>query len=140
MERCLAGEVAAWEELYAQYHDVLLASVRCFLGQARSDHNLVDEIAARVWYALVANDGALLAKYDPKRGARIITFMRLWQKMKFIGSFVLSVGDAVGSELPAVINHPITRMIRPNLRPSWQNSGKHFRRVRWASLPIIYWL
>jgi hypothetical protein len=76
VERCLSGEVAAWEELYAQCHDMLLASVRCLLGQTRSDPNLVDEIAARVWYALVANDGELLAKYDPKRGARIITFMR----------------------------------------------------------------
>jgi hypothetical protein len=76
VERCLSGEVAAWEELYAQCHDMLVVSVRCLLGQARNDANLVDEIAARVWYALVANDGELLAKYDPKRGARIITFMR----------------------------------------------------------------
>jgi DNA-directed RNA polymerase specialized sigma24 family protein len=76
VERCCSGEVAAWEELYAQCHDMLLASVRCLLGQARNDSNLVDEIAARVWYALVANDGELLAKFDPKRGARIITFMR----------------------------------------------------------------
>ena len=29
--------------------------------------NLVDEIAARVWYALVANDGELLARYKPNR-------------------------------------------------------------------------
>jgi DNA-directed RNA polymerase specialized sigma24 family protein len=76
VERCLAGEVAAWEELYAKCHDTLLASVRSLLGQAHDDPNLVDEIAARVWYALVADDGELLARYDPKRGARIVTFMR----------------------------------------------------------------
>lgn len=76
VERCLAGEVAAWEELYAQCHDSLLASVRSLLGQVNDDPNLVDEIAARVWYALVADDGELLAKYDPKREARIVTFMR----------------------------------------------------------------
>ncbi|MGA2030687.1 MAG: hypothetical protein ABSG68_00385 [Thermoguttaceae bacterium] len=44
------------------------------------DPNLVDEIAARVWYALVANDGELLARYSPQRGARLITFMRALAK------------------------------------------------------------
>ena len=75
-ERCVAGEVAAWEEYYAQCHEPLCVSIRVLLGRASSDPNLVDEIAARVWYALVANDGALLARYTPKRGARLITFMR----------------------------------------------------------------
>ncbi len=40
------------------------------------DANLIDEIAARVWYVLVANDGALLTRFDPSRGNRLITFMR----------------------------------------------------------------
>jgi hypothetical protein len=76
-KRCLAGEVAAWEELYAQCHEPLLVSIRIMLGSQSSDANLVDEIAARVWYALVADDGALLARYKTNRGARLITFMRL---------------------------------------------------------------
>ncbi len=42
--------------------------------------SLVDEIAARVWYALVDNDGELLLRYDPDRGARLITFMRALAK------------------------------------------------------------
>jgi hypothetical protein len=75
-ERCVAGEVAAWEENYAQCHEPLCVSIRVMLGRTLSDPNFVDEIAARVWYALVANDGALLARYTPKRGARLITFMR----------------------------------------------------------------
>ena len=41
-----------------------------------SDANLVDEIAARVWYSLVANDGKLLKHYTPARKASLITFMR----------------------------------------------------------------
>jgi hypothetical protein len=76
-KRCLAGEVAAWEELYSQCHEPLLVSIRIMLGSQSTDGNLVDEIAARVWYALVANDGALLARYKTNRGARLITFMRM---------------------------------------------------------------
>jgi DNA-directed RNA polymerase specialized sigma24 family protein len=74
-KRCVAGEVSAWEELYAQCHDPLCALIRGLLG-SHADLNLVDEMAARVWYALVANDGELLARYSPKHGARLITFMR----------------------------------------------------------------
>ena len=75
-DRCLAGEVAAWEEFYAQCHDPLCTAIRIMLGRPHGDPNLVDEIAARVWYALVANDGKLLARYSPECGARLITFMR----------------------------------------------------------------
>jgi hypothetical protein len=76
-KRCAAGEVAAWEELYAKCHDPLLRSIKIMLGRQCGDATLVDEIAARVWYGLVADDGALLAKYNPKRGAKLITFMRV---------------------------------------------------------------
>ena len=79
-QRCLAGEVDAWEQLYAQCHDPLLVSIGILLGRQSSDSNLVDEIAARVWYALVANDGELLARYDANRGARLITFLRALAK------------------------------------------------------------
>lgn len=79
-QRCAAGEVAAWEEIYAQCHDRLLASIRRMLGGHQHDFSLVDEIAARVWYALVENDGELLLRYDPDRGATLTTFMRILAK------------------------------------------------------------
>jgi DNA-directed RNA polymerase specialized sigma24 family protein len=79
-ERCVAGEVAAWEELYSQCHDPLLASIRSMLGARAADPSLVDEITARVWYALVEEDGAMLTRYDPERGARLITFLRALAK------------------------------------------------------------
>jgi len=82
VERCVAGEVAAWEELYAQCHDSLLISIQRMLGRARADQNVVDEIAARVWYAVVANDGELLLRYNPNRGARLITFLRTLAKFE----------------------------------------------------------
>jgi hypothetical protein len=78
--RCLAGEVAAWEELHTQCHGPLLASIRIMLDGCSSDSNLVDDIAAQVWYTLVADDGAILTRYTPKRGARLITFMRALAK------------------------------------------------------------
>ncbi len=83
-KRCLAGEVAAWEELYAQCHEPLLVSVRIMLGPQNADASLVDEIAARVWYALVANDGELLSRYKPRRGARLITYMRALAKDEIV--------------------------------------------------------
>ena len=75
--RCVDGEVAAWEEIYAQCHDRLLSLIRAILSGGNTDLSLADEIAARVWYALVENDGKLLLKYDPKRGASLMTFMRV---------------------------------------------------------------
>jgi len=76
VHRCLAGEVAAWEELYARYHKTLLISIEVILDREICDQNLLNELAARVWYSLVANDGRLLERYDPQKGARLTTFMR----------------------------------------------------------------
>ena len=73
--RCVTGEVAAWEEIYAQCHDPLCTTLRHILGGG-FDATLVDEIAARVWYSLVTNDGQRLARYLPERGARLITYLR----------------------------------------------------------------
>ncbi len=76
VKRCLKGEVAAWEELYHECHPPLLRSIEVMLGPQQRDVALVDELAARVWYALVADDGKLLARFDAKRNARLSTFIR----------------------------------------------------------------
>jgi hypothetical protein len=80
IERCLAGDVGAWSVLYQQTHDSLLATIRNFLGRAAQDRNLVEEIAARVWYALVKNDFELLAKFDVRRGCRLSTILSVLAK------------------------------------------------------------
>lgn len=80
VEHCLAGEPAAWSEMYQRFHRSLLASIRAFLGTAGHDLHLVDEISARVWYALVRNDFELLAKFDPQRGCRLSTFLSVLAK------------------------------------------------------------
>ena len=74
--RCLAGEPAAWEEVYDQCHGPLLVSINVMLGSEEACPNRIEEIAARVWYALIENDGRLLARYDSRKGARLITFLR----------------------------------------------------------------
>lgn len=79
-QRCADGEVAAWEELYHQYHDRLLASIHIMLSGQHADPSLAEEIAARVWYALVEQDGRLLLKYNPKRGASLMTYMQVLAK------------------------------------------------------------
>ena len=63
-DRCLAAELAAWEELYAKCQGPLCTAIRDILPRkySSSDPNLVDEIAARIWYTLVKNDGEILAK------------------------------------------------------------------------------
>jgi DNA-directed RNA polymerase specialized sigma24 family protein len=80
VERCLAGEVSAWSGLYQQFHHSLLEGIRAFLGNAGNDANLVEEIAARVWYALVKNDFELLARFDAQRGCRFSTFLSMVAK------------------------------------------------------------
>lgn len=80
VEKCVAGEVAAWSALYRQFHDALMTGIRAFLGQAGQDSNLIEEIAARVWYALVKNEFQLLGKYDARRGCRFSTFLSLVAK------------------------------------------------------------
>jgi hypothetical protein len=75
-KRCLAGEVAAWEELYGRFHEPLCKAIGGMLGAGGSDLSRVDEIAARVWYALVRNDGELLDRFDPARHTRLGGFLR----------------------------------------------------------------
>lgn len=80
IDRCMSGDVAAWSLLYQQSHDSLLTTIRSFLGRAGQDRNLVEEIAARVWYALVKNDFELLGKFDVRRGCRLSTFLSVLAK------------------------------------------------------------
>lgn len=66
VKRCLAGDTGAWESLYDAYHVPLVDAIRSLLAAnrfTRPDPSLVDELTARVWYALVANRGRLLASF-----------------------------------------------------------------------------
>jgi len=75
-ERRRSGEVAAWQEFFDRFNGPLCAEIRGILGPDSSDLSLVNEIASRVWYALVHNDGELLERFDPARHVRLGTFLR----------------------------------------------------------------
>ena len=80
VERCLAGDVSAWSEIYRTFHGSLLVSIRRYLNRAGQDMNLVEEVAARVWYALIRDKFELLAKFDVSRGCRLSTFLSVVAK------------------------------------------------------------
>lgn len=68
VDRCRAGDEAAWAELHDKCHAYLIKQIRFTLGERGRDANLVEEIAARVWFGLVSDDGNLLERFQPKKG------------------------------------------------------------------------
>jgi hypothetical protein len=80
VEDCLAQKPTAWTRIYQACHQPLLTAIRLFLEEAAADRNLVDEIAARVWYAVVRNEGELLSRFDITRGCRLTTFLSVLAK------------------------------------------------------------
>ncbi|MBI3466180.1 MAG: sigma-70 family RNA polymerase sigma factor [Planctomycetes bacterium] len=75
VDRCLKGDPTAWDTMYHLFHHGLMASVKLLLGPGAWDKNLVEEIVARVWYALVSRDGEVLDRFDPSRGCRLSTYL-----------------------------------------------------------------
>jgi DNA-directed RNA polymerase specialized sigma24 family protein len=80
IDQCIAGEPSAWSRMYHRFHDKLLASIRAFLGRAGGDMHLIDEIAARVWYAVIRNNFEVLSRFDTRRGCRLSTFLSVVAK------------------------------------------------------------
>jgi RNA polymerase sigma factor (sigma-70 family) len=75
VDECLAGDEAAWERVYGQCHPALLVSIKALLGSQAANDDLVQEIAARVWYSLLDGDGRRLQRYDADRRCRLRTFL-----------------------------------------------------------------
>ena len=75
VEQCLASDQRAWERLYRKCHPRLRKAIELLLGSDAQDGHLVDEIAARVWYALLQDDCRLLAAYDPDRVSSLDAFL-----------------------------------------------------------------
>jgi DNA-directed RNA polymerase specialized sigma24 family protein len=74
VEHCIAGDEAAWREVYRRYHGGLLRSIHAMFGGQSWDSDRVDEIAARVWYVMVSNRYQMLDRFDPQRGG-LATFL-----------------------------------------------------------------
>ncbi len=68
VERCRNGDEAAWAEIHDRCHAYLIKQIRYTLGDRGRDANLVEEIAARVWFGLVSDKGRLLERFQPQKG------------------------------------------------------------------------
>ncbi len=75
IDRCLSGDRAAWERLYDQFHAPLLLAIRIFLGRSGARHDLVDDIAAKVWFTVIDRQAQMLDRFDSDRGCRLSTFL-----------------------------------------------------------------
>jgi DNA-directed RNA polymerase specialized sigma24 family protein len=75
VDRCLNGDKASWTKIYNQFHSSLLLAIRILLGRNAVRQDLVDEIAAKVWFAVVDREGQLLARFDSERACRLSTFL-----------------------------------------------------------------
>jgi DNA-directed RNA polymerase specialized sigma24 family protein len=80
IDRALAKEPDAWDDLYYRCHQPLLAAIRAIIGSRSADANLIDELAARVWYAVVRDDAKLLNRFDAGRGCSLTTYLALLAK------------------------------------------------------------
>ncbi len=75
VDRCLTGDVSAWEDLYGKCHPPLLLAIRVFLGRNASKQDLVEDIAAKVWFTVIDGQSKLLGRFDSGRGCRLTTFL-----------------------------------------------------------------
>jgi DNA-directed RNA polymerase specialized sigma24 family protein len=75
IDRCLTGDELAWQDLYAEFHSPLLLAIRILLGRSAARHDLVDDIAQKVWCTVVDRKAELLSRFDAERGYRLSTFL-----------------------------------------------------------------
>ena len=74
VERCLSGDERSWERLYRKCHPRLRKTIELLMGREAPDVNVIEEIAARVWYALLKDNRRLLAAYDADRESELDGF------------------------------------------------------------------
>ncbi len=74
VQRCLNGDVTAWEEIFKRSQPQLLVSIKSLLKPSGANTSLAEEIASRVWCSLVNANGNLLDRFDAHRGCRLNTF------------------------------------------------------------------
>jgi RNA polymerase sigma factor (sigma-70 family) len=75
VDRCRDGDEFAWEQMHAQCQAYVLRQIRYMLRDRARDADLVEEIAARVWFGLVSHDGYLLNRFEPKNGSGLKNYL-----------------------------------------------------------------
>jgi DNA-directed RNA polymerase specialized sigma24 family protein len=87
VDACLAGSRSAWRALFEEQNRRLLRAIACMLGPLqRHDVELIDEIAAQVWSAVVNEDCNLLRRFDESRG-RLATYLAAIAKDQLVRFF-----------------------------------------------------
>lgn len=77
IDECLAGNADAWTRLYQKYQPRLLASIRASLASTLRRNDVIDEVASRVWYAVVSDNARLLARFAPGRNCQLGTYLSM---------------------------------------------------------------
>ena len=77
LTRALGGEERAWAELLRRFHRVIRGCIGRLIGRHRGILSTLDadEIYAEVLVALLANDKRRLRRFDPKRGAKLSSWL-----------------------------------------------------------------
>ncbi len=75
VDDCLTRKPGAWERMYNRAHPALMMAVRKHLGSRAGDQQLVEEIAAQVWYLLIQHDGELLDRFSTDRDRRLSSYL-----------------------------------------------------------------
>ncbi len=75
MRSCADGDQQAWERLYLECHPRLCQAIQYMLWRLGQQDQLTEEIAARVWFALVRDSGRLLGRFDAERDCRFGVFL-----------------------------------------------------------------
>jgi len=75
VDDCLTRKPGAWERMYNRAHPALMMAVRKHLGSRAGDQQLVEEIAAQVWYLLIQHDGELLNRFSTERDRRLSSYL-----------------------------------------------------------------
>lgn len=75
VKACLAGSQQAWTQLYCETQPRLCEAIGFMLRRVGQHNHLTDEIAARVWFALIRDSGRLLMRFDSERDCRFGVFL-----------------------------------------------------------------
>jgi len=87
VDRCLRGEEHAWQTLYELFNAPLHVAIRNLLGRDAAHHDLVDDIAAKVWLTVVDQRSRLLDRFDSARGCRLSAFLAGLAKNELLRHF-----------------------------------------------------
>ena len=73
--RCLRNERTAWAELFELCHSRIVTRVCSVLRRAPGTLDAAEEVAAKVWLAVVVDEGRLLRRFDAGNGTRVATYL-----------------------------------------------------------------